>query len=93
MAPTRPRWLLWTALATIAALVLYVASVGPAWWIVSRCSNQIVVEGFYTAYAPLFDVARQHEPLWNAATAYTELGAARHPYYIDIVSFGCYGGW
>jgi len=27
--PTRPRWLLWSALAIVAVCVLYVASIGP----------------------------------------------------------------
>lgn len=33
MQLTHPRWLLWSALAIVAALALYVASSGPVFWI------------------------------------------------------------
>jgi len=62
MPPTRPRWLLWSALAIFAVCVLYPLSFGPAWWIATRLPNRARRE-FIWAHGPLLRAS------WNSSRA------------------------
>jgi len=54
--PTRPRWLLWSALAIAAVCVLYVASSGPVAWMLAK-SGGAGSEMAASIYRPLRFVA------------------------------------
>jgi len=55
----RPRWLLWSALATVATIALYAASYGPVCWLAYR--------GFFSPDA-IHRIDDFYDPLWDAAT-------------------------
>jgi hypothetical protein len=72
----RERWAKWTLASTLMLPVFYVASFGPACWLVSHTERGHAV--FTEAYRPLaFAVWRSPLSVWLNAWSYARWGMAR----------------
>lgn len=60
----------------VAAPVFYVASFGPAWWLVSRYPKKIPISGFVSAYLPIYAIGRYApRPIGESILWYAAVGA------------------
>lgn len=62
-------WAFWV-MAALLSLVLYVASIGPTFWLVLRTQNMVVLEIYHIVYFPIIAIARAHEPTDKIITQY-----------------------
>ena len=73
----RERWAKWTLVAIVGLPVLYVASFGPACWIVSR--NNLNGNWLFIAYRPLVWIMENGpESAFTSLVWYSLVGTAEH---------------
>lgn len=68
----KPGWAFSTAVGIIF-VVLYVASIGPAYWLVQKSGeNEIVLNSYLCVNYPLIAIGRQHEPTGKILIHYVD---------------------